>query len=316
MAENNVSSVSLNSSNSTEIDQWTAADIIWNGLFFTISIASIFGNGLTVVAVLRFPSLQTPSNYVITSLAVSDFLQPVGFGIGVLLLTYRTRVCSIYYDILEDVLRSIPIVCSFLHLLLIASDRFIAVMYPLRYHTIFTRRAARNSLVAVWVTATAVSLSFFVWTLVDEDPHHCENYDTPYVHQMSVNGVTYVLVALCLIVMYSKIGLVARKHRRQITSDQVITGVRMTGKIPDIRKTTSVLLYILMAYILTWTPYILLVIATRGMELGTEFDIFSTICLQVGISNCCLNPFVYAWRSKPFHDAYKALLCVACLKRS
>ncbi len=31
--------------------------------------------------------------------------------------------------------------------------------------------------------------------------------------------------------------------------------------------------------------------------------------LYFGISGCCFNAFLYAWRSKPLHEAYKKLLC-------
>ena len=223
-----------------------------------ISILSLFGNGLTILAVVKFPSLQTPNNYVILSLAVSDLLQPVSVSLVIIMDAFQSSACSKYYDIAGAVLGNVFFMSSFLHLLVIAADRFIAVMRPLRYHSLITFRVVRNTLIATWILSIAICSSVFVFSTGGYEVP-CDSYGETETlvatYQMSLNCTIYILVAVTLIMLYSKIAVVARKHRRQLHS------MAQTGAPPERRKTekpSNLMTYILIIYIVTWTPWFLL----------------------------------------------------------
>ena len=45
---------------------------------------------------------------------------------------------------------------------------------------------------------------------------------------------------------------------------------------------------------------------------GIVVEIIFVLVQHAALSNCCINAFLYAWRSKPFYRAYKKLLCTRC----
>ena len=277
-----------------------------------ISILSLFGNGLTIAAIVKFPSLRTLNNYVILSLAVSDFLQPVALGLSFIMDAFASSVCSRYYDIAGAVLANIPFVSSFLHLLVIAADRFVAVMHPLRYHSLITFRVVRNTLIATWILSIAICSSVFVFSIGGyEIP--CGLYGRTETlvatYQVSLNVTIYILVAVSIIILYSKIAVVARKHRRQV---QNMAQTRAAQEGTKTAKSSNLMTYILIIYIITWTPWLFVMLLNYVGFSGIVLEIISTLAPQVAFSNCCINAFLYAWRSKPIYRAYKMLLCTRC----
>ena len=211
------------STSETDIDESTShvLYLIQGCLLGIISILSLFGNGLTIAVIVKFPSLRTLNNYVILSLAVSDFLQPISLGLNFTMDAFAPSVRSRYYNIAGNVFATIPLVSSFLHLLVIAADRFIAVMRPLRYHSLITFRVVRNTLIATWILSIAICSSAFVFiTIVNEIPSASYGGTETVVvtYQISLNAIIYILVAVSLIILYSKIAAVARKQRRQLRS--------------------------------------------------------------------------------------------------
>ena len=277
-----------------------------------ISILSLFGNGLTIAAIVKFPSLRTLNNYVILSLAVSDFLQPVSIGLIIVMDAFEPSEDSKYYDIAGATVANVPYVSSFLHLLVIAADRFVAVMHPLRYHSLITFRVVRNTLIATWILSIAICSSVFVlgticYEILCGSQSDTENLVVTY--QISLNVTIYILVAVSLIILYLKIAVVARKHRRRLQS-MPQPGAGPEGTKPE--KSSNLMTYILMVYIMTWTPMIFFLLLRSAGFSGIVLRIISTLVQQVAISNCCINILLYAWHSAQFYRAYKKLLCTRC----
>ncbi|VDM47966.1 unnamed protein product [Toxocara canis] len=131
-------------------------------LLICIPFATVFGNMLVIIAVFREKSLQTVTNMLIVSLAVSDFLvrcfsfiwgqkdsklNSFVWGLGPFL-------CNLYMA--TDVACS---TASILNLLAISLDRYIAITRPLvyaHYGASGTRASAFISI--VWVVSIAVAL--------------------------------------------------------------------------------------------------------------------------------------------------------------
>ncbi|KAJ7374627.1 hypothetical protein OS493_004966 [Desmophyllum pertusum] len=210
---------------------------IFIAIYAILIIATIFGNSLVISAFYKFPSLQSASNTILVSLSVADIFMTVDFVlhianvlIGNKLLPYE--LCALVFTINLS-LNSVII----LHLALISVERFIAVKFALRYHTIVTNRRAVIASTVIWLWGIAVALvtpeaikldgpMTFVAFLASLTP--CFNrYHNPAfkfsLQSASVRGYLIFLVISLLVVpiviilvSYSYIVTVAYKQRRQI----------------------------------------------------------------------------------------------------
>ncbi|XP_066535307.1 dopamine receptor D2 like [Hoplias malabaricus] len=119
----------------------------------------IFGNVLVCVAVSREKSLQTTTNYLIVSLAVSDMLlatlvMPWGVYLEVV---GEWRFSRIHCDILLT-LDVMMCTASILNLCAISIDRYTAVAMPMLYNTRYSsRRRVALMIAVVWFLSFAIS---------------------------------------------------------------------------------------------------------------------------------------------------------------
>ncbi|MED6271224.1 hypothetical protein CHARACLAT_017994 [Characodon lateralis] len=119
----------------------------------------VFGNVLVCVAVSRERALQTTTNYLIVSLAVSDLLlatlvMPWGVYLEVV---GEWRFSLIHCDILLT-LDVMMCTASILNLCAISIDRYTAVAMPLLYNTRYSsRRRVAVMIAVVWFLSFAIS---------------------------------------------------------------------------------------------------------------------------------------------------------------
>lgn len=112
---------------------------------------TVFGNLAMIVSISYFKQLHTPTNFLILSMAVTDFL--LGFTIMPYSMVrsvencwyFGLTFCKIHYSF--DLMLSIT---SIFHLCSVAIDRFYAICYPLRYSTKMTIPVIKRLLLLCW----------------------------------------------------------------------------------------------------------------------------------------------------------------------
>jgi len=130
-----------------------------------VSLITIFGNALVILAVLRERTLHSATNYFITSLAVSDML------VGAVVMPF-----SAFYEAMDkkwifgedwcdgwhsfDVLAS---TASILNLCVISLDRYWAIEEPMSYPAKMTDKKAAFLIVIVWLCSSAISFPAIAW---------------------------------------------------------------------------------------------------------------------------------------------------------
>ena len=150
-----------------------------NGLLFLLGM---LGNFLTVFVVLKKTHMQTCTNKLILSLAVSDclYLSCIPFNIITSVTNewiFGTAVCKLYYAI-----HCISIFSGSLTFTLLSVDRFIAVSYP------FSVSKHRFSLfiiffiVLAWVLAILASSPVMVYSNATRIDNSLEFMMTPFNH--------------------------------------------------------------------------------------------------------------------------------------
>ena len=112
-------------------------------------VANLLGNICVCLASARVRSLrERPSTSILASLAVSD-LSLLSFLLFRLIWLYDLEAASKVCECFLVLLGTLSYV-SIVHICLLSCDRYIAIVYPLRYKDIITTRRVKRVLAVVW----------------------------------------------------------------------------------------------------------------------------------------------------------------------
>ena len=206
-----------------------------------LMLLSIIGNALVLVAILRTPSLRSPSVIFLCNLAVSDLL------VGLV-------VQPVY--IVEQMVKTVPKLqeaiggmgfagcgVSLWTMTAITVDRFLALHYHLQYPNLMTTSRAIYTIITIWFIITLFSFSI-LWS----------------------RSIQYFLAAFCnticllvCLVCFIKIHRIVRRHQLQIQLQQQAVENSIDTNNHHIRQSTksakSIFIYFLVM-ILCYTRFL------------------------------------------------------------
>ncbi len=287
---------------------------------------AVVGNILTIAAVVKFRHLWERHCVLITSLAVADALAGVAWGIA-LVNAVHPLWCFFALDLM---LISFPTASSHLHVLLMAIDRLIAIKFPFRYLTWMSERCIKISIACVWIFAFVYALTFLPWALRDTPSKSCSEDGPLTVYVVSMQFITYMVIACSIIIIYSHINRVAKLHINRINTGnptmeanimETHTSSHKTPhnstssqnmKLPVTPKATKFMLAVIIAYLVLGIPYFVTALAgvinPRWTSTNVVWQVMTRISLYFMVLNSCLNVFIYAAYIKGFREAYKTML--------
>ncbi|XP_042346067.1 dopamine receptor D2 like [Plectropomus leopardus] len=177
----------------------------------------VFGNVLVCVAVSRERALQTTTNYLIVSLAVSDLLLAtlvMPWGV------YLEVVGEWHFSLIHcDILLTLDVMmctASILNLCAISIDRYTAVAMPMLYNTRYSsRRRVAVMIAVVWFLSFAIScpLLFGLNNTASREGTTCSFADPAFVVYSSV--ASFYVPFIVTLLVYAQICVVLRKRGRR-----------------------------------------------------------------------------------------------------
>ncbi|KAL1490874.1 hypothetical protein ABEB36_011557 [Hypothenemus hampei] len=208
-------------------------DQIWsNFLLFvkttimgSIIIASIFGNLLVIVSVMRHRKLRVITNYYVISLALADML------VAMLAMSFNASVQIfgrwLFSYTLCDVWNSFDVyfsTVSILHLCDISIDRYYAICKPLKYPVHMTKQVVAMMLVNSWVSPAFLSFLpiFLGWYTTDDhqrsrgnNPSECK-FVVNQTYAVISSGISFWIPGSIMIYMYSQIFKEANRQEKEM----------------------------------------------------------------------------------------------------
>ena len=125
-------------------------------------VVNFLGNICVCLAVYHVRSLrQKPNSSVLVSLAVSDF-SLLSFLVFRLIWLYEHEAACKVSEYFLGML-TISLYVSITHICLLSCDRYAAILYPLRYSAIVTKKRVSRALFAAWF-APVLSITVSNWT--------------------------------------------------------------------------------------------------------------------------------------------------------
>uniref|UniRef100_UPI0009B4A938 trace amine-associated receptor 1-like n=1 Tax=Monopterus albus TaxID=43700 RepID=UPI0009B4A938 len=130
-------------------------------VFSSISLLTASLNLLVIISISHFRQLHTPTNLLVLSLAVADFL--VGLPV-IPFHIFLTEPCWFLGDlvcVLFYVLACITVNASVVNVVLISVDRYVAICDPLHYPTKITQKKVQVFVLMCWIYAVFYSFLLF-----------------------------------------------------------------------------------------------------------------------------------------------------------
>ncbi|XP_022079976.1 adenosine receptor A2a-like [Acanthaster planci] len=199
---------------------------------------------------------------------------------------------------------------SVFSLVMMNVDRYIAIVYSLRYFRIVTVGRAKAVIGVTWVLSFvggAGAYGFLVYRVVSRTPPHLCLWEQGGLHQLTVVIVLFTSL-LTMLGLYTHILVIARRQARRIASETHQlpgAGRRDNGLRLRVKSATTVFL-ITGAVCLSWIPYI--VVGAVDLPVSHEVKIFTDTLLM---TNSWLNVFIYTFRNKDLRQRLNSI-AAAC----
>ncbi|KAI4873652.1 hypothetical protein NFI96_001175 [Prochilodus magdalenae] len=268
-------------------------------LFLFISMMSVLtvcGN-LVVIAALAFDKqLHTPTNFIILSLAVSDFLvgtfvMPMqSLMILDMCFQHVRSLCPVFHFI-SSIIGSV----SLCNIVFTAIDRYFALRNPFVYVAKVTRSAMQICISCGWASAILYNLFLYIGNSRGERKLVCVlQCAVPANNTWGLVDIVFSFILPCavIVVLYVLVLRVALRHAKAISDTmQKIVSQKRKGFMSAQLKASKTLGMVVMVYVVCWVPGYMTLINLENLP-DPSLSISSMLCLFY--SHSCMNPFIYA----------------------
>jgi hypothetical protein len=256
------------------------------------SPVSAIGNGLVFMVTFRTPSLQTPANILIGSLALADFL--IGAVVQPMLTALVVNINLYLSCLYVDSYTFVAVGCSAASVTFMAAvscERYVALFFPMRYPTLVNNTRAFIVAAIIWIIWIAITCGLLQSGLFGQ----------------VIAGAVWFASCFAIGLSYFKILLLVRHHRRQIQSQEA--AVSTNADTASQTKIAITMGYVIGVTLLCYIPAALVMLLYLSIDKSnrTLFNAFYfTMALQ--FTSSCFNPIIYCWRRQDIRQPIVAMI--------
>lgn len=320
-----------------------------------VIVASILGNLLVIVSVMRHRKLRVITNYFVVSLALADML------VAMVAMTFNASVQLtgrwMFGSLMCDIWNSTDVyfsTASILHLCCISVDRYYAIVKPLKYPINMTKKVVAVMLLNTWLSPAIISfLPIRMGWYSTEDhleylSHHPEvcDFKVNKFYALLSSSISFWIPCTIMIFTYLAIfreanrqekamhlrqgnAMLMHRNSREIPHDNGMTHPghgtpsrdRSISKMKREHKAARTLGIIMGVFILCWLPFFLWYVSVSVCgEACYCPDEVVALLFWIGYFNSTLNPLIYAYFNRDFREAFRSTLrsvfCDSCRRGS
>ncbi|KAJ0070155.1 hypothetical protein NL108_002478 [Boleophthalmus pectinirostris] len=278
-------------------------------LLYLLSLVTTVFNLLVIISIAHYKQLHTPTNFLILSLAASDFCVGLLMFFQILFVDgcwlLGDAVC-IVYQLVSYIVTS----ASLGTIVLISVERYIAICQPLHYHTKVTDNRVRFCVCLSWFCSTLYNV-----IVLKDSVTQMGSFNSCYGEcGAAINyfvGIIDILVSFlipvtAISVLYIRVFIAVLTQVRAMRSH--ITGAKSHRAVLANKselKAARTLGIIIVMFIICLCPYYILIIG--------QDTLFSTIIYLIYF-NSCLNPVIYTFCYPWFRKCLKYIVTLQILQ--
>ncbi|XP_034072229.1 trace amine-associated receptor 3-like [Gymnodraco acuticeps] len=269
-------------------------------------------NLLVIISISHFRQLHTPTNLLILSLAVSDFL------VGLFLMPVTiisTEAC--WY--LGDLTCALYLIVTFVitsstvgNMVLISIDRYFAICDPLHYTIRVTLNRTKICICLCWIGSVIYNCLILKDFLRQPDSQNSCHGECVAVIDNITGAVDFVVTFIApitvIIVLYIRVFVVAVSQARAMRSHVIaVTMQRSVGATvkKSEMKAARTLGVVVLVFLICFFPYYTPSLIGEDIENSSST---SPILLWLLYFNSCLNPLIYASLYPWFRKSIKLIV--------
>ena len=268
---------------------------IFNNL---LTHTSIMLNIVTIYAIHKTSAIAKTLKTLLLSLACSDvavglFSQPIYTFFLVKWIQLDNINCDIYQVL--NISAHLFLIASFLGVVAVGVDRFLAVHLHLRYQELVTHRRVVVVVIGKWLCSAFVS-SIASWGLLS----------TRDLMESVVAAFSFIVT----FVVYIRIFFTVRRHKNQIHSMQVqeVTHSDEIKNFVFLIKSTVSIFYVYLLLLICYLLFFICVAVVRIYGSSIALKQFFLYSMTVIFLNSSLNPVIYCWKMRHVRHAIVNIL--------
>ena len=271
------------------------ANCVFNSfLFYT----AIMLNIVTIHAITKTSSLPKTLKTLLLSLAVSDvgvglLVQP--FYISLLVKWIQRMAPNCNTNKIFSIIGSLFGTTSFLSVVALSVDRFLAIHFHLRYQELVTHNRVVAAVISIWVLS-----AFLTLTILWAPP------GTLTLFLCIIIGVGLVLAKM----VYIRIYLAARrlKNQNQVLQVQQIAQANEIANFANLIKAAVGIFYVYLVFLICYLPYVIGLVAIKMVGSNVTLKKLHYFSITVVFLNSSLNPVIYCWKMKHIRHSVMNIL--------
>ncbi|XP_038066803.1 beta-1 adrenergic receptor-like [Patiria miniata] len=277
-------------------------------------------NPICLVVLHRASGIQETTKVSMASLTVSDICVGLLWVLPQLTQEFNGEwVLGSFLCTAWGVLFPLPAGLGVLSLVLLTVDRFVAIVYSLRYPTLMTLKKAKIIVAITWSLALAFSIIvcgiLLPRAISPVEPRTCVLKSSAYKFYNGIIVVIFAISLLTIVILYLYILKVARQQARRIAAQNQINVDRGDRRAPQrvSTKSATTVFIITITVCICWTPLILQRATYSIVEELQSFK-FHLITNLIFFTNSWLNVVIYYLRNRELRQALHELLA-SCFRR-
>jgi len=285
-------------SDAEELRSTYIANCLFNSF---LSYTAIMMNIVTIHAIRKTASLPKTLKTLLLSLAVSDIgvgllVHPFYIFLSVKWLHQNPPGCNTYMAF--SIISLSFCFASFLGVVALSVDRFLAIHLHLRYQELVTHKRVVAVVISIWLLSVifpgaASKALMLLWLPFD-------------VHSVIIFtlGLLYLLLTTMI---YIRLYLTVRRLRNQIQAQQIQQAVQ-TGNFVSLMKSAVGIFYVYLVFLICYLPYLTSLVAFEINGPSFSLKSFWFYSWTIVYLNSSLNPVIYCWKMRHIRHAIMDIL--------
>ncbi|XP_028297351.1 trace amine-associated receptor 6-like [Gouania willdenowi] len=305
----------LGNSSCRRIVRSHSVSVLLHIILSSISVLTLTLNLLVIISISHFRKLHTPTNFLLLSLAVSDF--SVGFiWVFMIFLINGCWFLGADWCVFNAVLGYVVASASIGTVVLISVDRFVVVCDPMHYQTKVTKNRANICIILCWLCSTI----FHTVMLKDNIEHpggfdscagECAVYFLPFAGVIDLIFSFFIPISI-IVVLYVRVFMVAVSQAQAMRSHVTVVTLQSSLKVNRSElKAARALGVVVVVFLMCLTP-LYIVSLTTGF--GVKSPPSYIFVIGLFYFNSLLNPVIYVFLYPWFRKCVKCVFSLQILK--